>query len=74
MNINRQDKRMQPFIVEHLMGKDVSVYCGGILTFRGAVKACSDGVLTLEITDERYSHISVEKIITITPDNISDNT
>ena len=58
---------MQSFIVEHLMGKDVSVYCGGILTFRGKVKACSDGVLTLEITEKRYSHISLGKIITITP-------
>nr|WP_091936342.1 MM0924 family protein [Methanolobus profundi] len=60
---------MQSFIVEHLLGQDVTVYCGGILTFRGNVKACSDGVLTLEITDGRYSHISVKEIITIQPDN-----
>nr|WP_209621218.1 MM0924 family protein [Methanolobus bombayensis] len=62
---------MQPFIVEHLMGKDVSVYCGGILTFRGNVKACSDGVLTLEITEKRYSHISINSIITINYDDNS---
>ncbi|WP_292468490.1 MM0924 family protein [Methanolobus sp.] len=61
---------MQSFIVEHLMRKDVSVYCGGILTFRGNVKACSDGVLTLEITERRYSHISISQIITIKPDEI----
>ncbi|MEZ5334980.1 MAG: MM0924 family protein [Methanolobus sp.] len=59
---------MQPFIVEHLMGKDVTVYCGGILSFRGNVTACSDGVLTLKITDKRYSHISIDEIITIKPD------
>ncbi|MBP1910164.1 MM0924 family protein [Methanolobus bombayensis] len=63
--------KMQPFIVEHLMGKDVSVYCGGILTFRGNVKACSDGVLTLEITEKRYSHISINSIITINYDDNS---
>ena len=62
---------IQPFIVEHLMGKDVIVYCGGILTFRGNVKACSDGVLTLEITKDRYSHISVDSIITIQYDEDS---
>ncbi|WP_407356862.1 MM0924 family protein [Methanolobus sp. WCC5] len=59
---------MQSFIVQNFIGKDVAVYCGGILTFRGNVKACNDGVLTLEITDQRYSHISVSKIITIRND------
>lgn len=63
--------KVQPFIVEHLMGKDVSVYCGGILTFRGNVKACSDGVLTLEITENRYTHISIDSIITIHNDDES---
>ncbi|MDG6243780.1 MAG: hypothetical protein QCH31_05220 [Methanolobus sp.] len=59
---------MQSFIVKNFLGKDVAVYCGGILTFRGNVKACTDGVLTLEITDKRYSHISISKIITIQKD------
>lgn len=72
MTIKGHDEKIQPFIVGHLMGKDVSVYCGGILTFRGNVKACCDGVLTLEITEERYSHISVDRIITITPDDLQD--
>ncbi|WP_438861580.1 MM0924 family protein [Methanolobus sediminis] len=63
--------KIQPFIVEHLLGKDVIVYCGGIYTFRGNVKACSDGVLTLEITENRYSHISVDSIITIKYDEES---
>jgi molybdopterin synthase catalytic subunit len=57
--------KMQSFILRNFMGKDVSVYCGGILTFRGNVKACNDGVLTLEITKQRYSHISISKIITV---------
>lgn len=60
---------MQSFIVEHLMGKDVVVYCGGILSFRGNIAACSDGVLTLKITDRRYSHVSIKDIITIKPDD-----
>jgi molybdopterin synthase catalytic subunit len=63
--------KIQPFIVEHLLGKDVVVYCGGILTFRGNVKACVDGVLTLEITKDRYSHVSVDSIITIKYDEDS---
>lgn len=67
-----EDKsKIQPFIVEHLLEKDVIVYCGGILTFRGNVKACSDEVLTLEITKDRYSHVSVDSIITIKYDEDS---
>ncbi|WP_319507040.1 MM0924 family protein [uncultured Methanolobus sp.] len=64
---------MQSFILKNFMGKDVTVYCGGILTFRGNVKACNDGVLTLEITNQRYSHISVGKIITVQPNENTDN-
>ncbi len=64
---------MQSFILKNFMGKDVSVYCGGIITFRGNVKACNDGVLTLEITDRRYSHISISKIITVQPDQNPDD-
>lgn len=55
---------MQPFIVEHLLGEDVDVYCGGPDIFRGKVKACADNVLTLE-QDEKYTHIAIDKIIAI---------
>jgi hypothetical protein len=55
---------MQPFIVEHLLGENVDVYCGGPDIFRGRVKACADNVLTLE-HDEKYTHIAIDKIIAI---------
>lgn len=55
---------MQPFIVEHLLGVDVDVYCGGSDIFRGNVKACADNVLTLE-QDGKYTHIAIDKIIAI---------
>lgn len=55
---------MQPFIVEHLLGENVDVYCGGPDIFKGVVKACADNVLTLE-QDERYTHIAIDKIIAI---------
>lgn len=64
---------IQSFILKNFMGKDVSVYCGGILTFRGNVKACNDGVLTPEITDRCYSHISISKLITVQPDQNTDD-
>ena len=55
---------MQPFIVEHLLGETVDVYCGGPDVFKGTVKACADNVLTLE-QDEKYTHIAIDKIIAI---------
>ncbi len=55
---------MQAFIVEHLLKKDVDVYCGGPDTFSGNVTAIADNVLTLE-KDKIYTHIAVSKIIAI---------
>lgn len=55
---------MQPFIVKHLLGEVVDVYCGGPDVFNGRVKACADNVLTLE-QDGRYTHIAIDKIIAI---------
>ncbi len=55
---------MQPFIVEHLLGENVDVYCGGPDIFKGKVKACADNVLTLE-QGEKYTHIAIDKIIAI---------
>jgi len=55
---------MQPFIVEHLLGEVVDVYCGGPDVFNGRVKACADNVVTLE-QDGRYTHIAIDKIIAI---------
>jgi hypothetical protein len=55
---------MQPFIVEHLLGENVDVYCGDPDIFRGRVKACADNVLTLE-QGEKYTHIAIDKIIAI---------
>lgn len=57
---------MQPFIVEHLLGEVVDVYCGGPDVFNGRVKACADNVLTLE-QNGRYTHIAIDKIIAIWP-------
>jgi hypothetical protein len=53
------------FISEHLIGKDVDVYCGCSDRFVGNVKACADGVLTLETEKGVYTHIAVEKIVAI---------
>lgn len=55
---------MQTFIVEHLLGKEVDVYCGGEDTFSGSVKAIADDVLTLEKVDV-FTHIAVDKIIAV---------
>jgi Domain of unknown function (DUF6897) len=55
---------MQPFIVEHLLGENVDVYCGGPDIFRGRVKACADNVLTLE-QGEKCTHIAIDKITAV---------
>lgn len=55
---------MQPFIVEHLLGEVVDVYCGGPDVFNGKVEACADSVLTLE-QNGKYTHIAIDKIIAI---------
>jgi hypothetical protein len=55
---------MQPFIVEHLLGETVDVYCGGPDVFKGKVEACADNVLTLE-QNKRFTHIAIDKIIAI---------
>lgn len=55
---------MQSFIVEHLLSKEVDVYCGGPDTFTGAVEAVADGVLTLK-KDGHFTHIDIKKIIAI---------
>lgn len=55
---------MQPFIVEHLLGEVVDVYCGGPDVFNGRVEACADNVLTLE-QNGKYTHIAIDKIIAI---------
>ncbi|AKB76957.1 hypothetical protein MSHOH_0474 [Methanosarcina horonobensis HB-1 = JCM 15518] len=55
---------MQSFIVEHLLGEVVDVYCGGPDVFNGKVEACADDVLTLE-NKGKYTHITIDKIIAI---------
>ncbi|HIH74814.1 MAG TPA: hypothetical protein HA306_06405 [Methanosarcina sp.] len=55
---------MQSFIVEHLLGETVDVYCGGPDIFNGKAKACADNVLTLE-KEGRYTHIAIDKVIAI---------
>jgi hypothetical protein len=55
---------MQPFIVEHLIGENVDVYCGGPDVFRGKIIACADNVLTLE-QDKKYTHVAIDKITAI---------
>lgn len=54
---------MEKFISEHLIGKEVDVYCGCQDRFVGIVKACADGVLTLETEKGVYTHIAVSKIV-----------
>lgn len=56
---------MLKFISEHLIGKEVDVYCGCDDRFIGRVKACADGVLTLETDKGVYTHIAVDKIVAI---------
>jgi hypothetical protein len=55
---------MQSFIVEHLLGEVVNVYCGGPDVFNGKVEACADNVLTLA-QDGKFTHIAIDKIIAI---------
>jgi len=55
---------MQTFIVEHLLGKEVDVYCGRKDNFSGSVKSIADDVLTLE-KGNVFTHIAVDKIIAI---------
>ncbi|OED10942.1 hypothetical protein A9239_06840 [Methanosarcina sp. A14] len=57
-------KEVQSFIVEHLLGEVVDIYCGGPDVFNGKVEACADNVLTLE-HNEKYTHIAIDKIIAI---------
>lgn len=56
---------MEEFIVQNFFGKVVSIYCGGIATFKGKVKMCEKGFVQLEITQGRYTSIVIDKIITI---------
>jgi hypothetical protein len=55
---------MQSFIVEHLLGEVVDVYCGGPDVFNGKVTACADNVLTLD-QNGKHTHIAIDKIIAI---------
>jgi len=55
---------MQSFIVEHLRGEVVDVYCGGPDVFSGRIESCADNVLTLE-QNEKYTYIAIDKIIAI---------
>ncbi|MDD2439486.1 MAG: hypothetical protein PHD41_04600 [Methanosarcinaceae archaeon] len=55
---------MQAFIVEHYLGKEVDIYCGGPDVFRGKVEACADNVLTLG-KDGKLTHIAIDKIIAV---------
>lgn len=55
---------MQSFIVEHLLGEVVDVYCGGPDVFNGKVEACADNVLTLA-QDGKFTHMAIDKIIAI---------
>lgn len=57
-------QEMQSFIVEHLLGEVVDVYCGGPDVFNGAVEACADNVLTLG-KDGKRTHIVVDKIVAV---------
>ncbi|MBC7085796.1 MAG: hypothetical protein H5T43_05460 [Methanomethylovorans sp.] len=57
---------MEKFIADEMLGRTVSIYCGGIATFKGTVRKCEDGFVQLEITQGRYTSIAINKIITIT--------
>jgi hypothetical protein len=55
---------MQSFIIEHLLGEFIDVYCGGPDVFNGKVETCANNVLTLE-QNGKYTHIAIDKIIAI---------
>lgn len=57
-------KEMQSFIMEHLRGEVVDVYCGGPDVFSGRVESCAENVLCLE-QNGRYTYIAMDKIIAI---------
>jgi hypothetical protein len=56
---------VEKFISEHLIGKQVDVYCGGPDRFVGKVVASADGVLTLETDEGIFTHVAIDKIIAI---------
>ena len=56
---------MDKFISEHLINKEVDVYCGGEDKFSGKVTSNADGVITLETAKGTYTHIATDKIISI---------
>ncbi|RNI15943.1 hypothetical protein EFE42_01500 [Methanohalophilus sp. RSK] len=55
---------MQSFIVEHYLGTELDIYCGGPDIFKGTVEACADGVLTIN-KDNKYTHLAIDKIIAV---------
>lgn len=57
---------MENFIVQYFLDQKVTIYCGGIATFKGKIKQCENGIIQLEIIQGRYTSISIDKIITIT--------
>lgn len=62
---------MENFIVQDFVGRTVTIYCGGIATFKGKVKQCEDGFIQLEIIRGRYTSIAMDKIITITAETVN---
>lgn len=53
------------FISEHLIDKEVDVYCGPPSNFSGKVIACADDVLTLENPEKTLTFISIPHVIAI---------
>ncbi|WP_370572494.1 MM0924 family protein [Methanomethylovorans sp.] len=56
---------MEDFILKYFLNKTVTIYCGGIATFKGKIKQCENGIIHLEIIQGRYTSIAIDKIITI---------
>lgn len=56
---------MEDFILKNFLNKKVTIYCGGIATFKGKIKQCENGIIHLEIIQGRYTSIAIDRIITI---------
>lgn len=56
---------IEKFIVERLLNKRVDVFVVTGDKLSGRAVSCDDGVLTLESEERVYSHIAVDKIVSL---------
>jgi len=55
---------MEEFL-RQLMGKQIDISCGAVLTVRGDVVDVKDGILYLRDEDDRVAYVAINKIAII---------